>query len=68
MAEETMTETRPAALGDMPQLVSVRQAAQVLNCSGRHVMRLCERGELKAVKLGRLWRINRDALAARCGL
>lgn len=65
---ESTVQNSTAALSDLPQLLSVRQAAGVLNVSGRHVMRLCERGELKAVKLGRVWRINRDALAKSCGL
>lgn len=65
---ETATQERAAALGDMPQLMTPRQAAAVLNVSGRHVLRLCERGELRAVKLGKVWRINRDALAKSCGL
>ena len=52
----------------LPQLMSVSQAAGVLGVSQRHVARLCERGEIKAVKIGRLWRVNRDALAAQCGI
>lgn len=53
---------------NLPQLMSVRQAAGVLGVSQRHVARLCERGEIKAVKIGRLWRVNRDALAAQCSI
>lgn len=61
-------ETKGTPLMEMPQLISVKQAAGVLNVSGRHVERMCGRGELKAVRLGRVWRINRDALAKSCGL
>lgn len=55
-------------LADLPPLISARQAAEVLNVSTRHVARLCERGQLRAVHCGRLWRINRDALARQYGL
>lgn len=52
----------------LPQLMSVSQAADVLGVSQRHVARLCERGKIKAVKIGRLWRVNRDALAVQCSI
>lgn len=38
------------------------EAAQLLDCSPRTVMRMCERGELAACKVGSQWRINRDSL------
>lgn len=57
------------ALEDLPQLISCRQAAGVLGVSPRHVARMCEVGQIKAVRCGaRIWRINRDALAAQMGL
>ena len=34
----------------------------------RTVTRLCDDGELKAVKVRNQWRINREALLAYCGL
>lgn len=66
MAETTTTGT--TALEDLPQLVSCKQLAQVCGVSERHIARMCEAGELKSVKLGRIWRINRDAVAERLGL
>lgn len=57
-----------SALAGLPLLVSTNQVAELCGVSPRHICRLCEHGELKAVKLGKMWRINRDALAERLGL
>lgn len=43
-------------------VVSVKAAAAYLDCHERTVARMCERGELKAVKVMSMWRINRAAL------
>lgn len=55
-------------LNELPPLISAKQAAGLLGVSTRHVARLCERGQLRAVRCGRLWRINRTALARQYGL
>lgn len=52
----------------MPALLDSRQAARVLNVSERTVTRLCNRGKIRARRVGRLWRINRDALLEDTGL
>lgn len=49
-------------------LVDSKIAASTLGVSPRTVTRLCERGEIKAVKVGAQWRINRDALLEFAGL
>lgn len=49
-------------------LVSVREAAQLCGTSERHITRMCTVGEIKAVKLGRIWRIDRAAFMAKLGL
>lgn len=51
-----------------PPMLSVKQAEDVLNVSGRTITRMCEQGKIKAVKVNSLWRINRDALLAYAGL
>lgn len=53
---------------ELPALVSAGQAAQVLNVSARHVTNMCARGELRAVKCGRVWRVNMADLVRRAGL
>ena len=52
----------------MPELLSARQAAEVLQVTPRMVTDLCARGKLKAVRVGKLWRVNRDALLDFAGL
>ncbi len=49
-------------LEDMPDLVSVPQAAAWLGCSVITVRRMIAAGKLKRVKVGRLDRVPRKAL------
>ena len=53
---------------DFPELLSTKQAAEVLNVSMRAVTDLCKRGRIKSIRIGKLWRINRDALFEFAGL
>lgn len=62
------TATATPTLNALPPLVSCKQLAEVCGCSERHIARMCKAGQLKAVKLGKIWRINRDAAAERLGL
>lgn len=68
MLYQAAVSTTTPTLAELPPLASVRQVARACNVSERHVLRLCERGELKAVRLGKVWRISRDALAAKLGM
>lgn len=52
----------------LPALLSILQAAELAGVSGRTITRLCDNGTIKAVKVGNLWRINRDALLVFLGL
>ena len=47
---------------DGPLLVTPKEAAKLLGVCPRTVTRMCERGELKAIRVRSLWRINRAAL------
>ena len=68
MNVQTM-QTDAAAIQALRPLLTVREAARdVLHVSERTVTRLCVSGEIKAVKLGGQWRINRDALLDYVGL
>ena len=51
-----------------PELISITEAARMLNVSTRTVNRLCLDGKLKAVRIGCQWRINRRALREAAGL
>ena len=43
------------------KFMTAKEAAEILQCSVRTVMRMCERGDLKCCKAGSGWRINRNA-------
>lgn len=49
-------------------MMGTKEAARLIGCSGKHVRALCMRGELKAVRLGKCWHVNRAALMERLGL
>jgi excisionase family DNA binding protein len=51
-----------------PELISITEAARMLNVSTRTVNRLCLDGKLKAVRIGCQWRINRKTLRKAAGL
>lgn len=44
------------------------EAASLAGVSTRTVTRLCERGQIKAAKLGSSWRINRAAFLQQLGI
>lgn len=46
----------------MPDIVNPLPVAYLLGISDRSVYRLCQNGTFKAVKCGKLWRINRDSV------
>lgn len=45
----------------LPLLLTVKQAADLLNVSPHHVRNLCANGKIRSVKVGSKWRIGRDA-------
>ena len=52
----------------LPALLEPKDATEIANVNLRQMYRMCQRGDVKAVKLGSLWRVNRDSLLAVCGL
>lgn len=50
------------------EFVGTAEAAIITGLSRRTVARMCGRGDVKAVKMGRAWLINRSALMAALGL
>ena len=66
--ERDMTRTEANAPQHLPELLSTKQAAQVLNVSTRMVTDLCKEGRIKSIRMGKLWRINRDALFEFAGI
>ncbi|RVU97167.1 DNA-binding protein [Coriobacteriales bacterium OH1046] len=52
----------------LPLLLNVRQAAEILNVSEKHVRDLCLDGTIRSVRVGRSWRIGRDSLLEQYGI
>lgn len=57
-----------AELMALPALISVAQAAEVVGVSSRHMLRLCDRGDVPSVRLGGVVRIRTAELLERLGL
>lgn len=49
-------------------LLTVQEARAIARVSEAHIRGLCARGEIKAVKVGQVWRINRADFMAHMGL
>ncbi|MDO4796902.1 MAG: helix-turn-helix domain-containing protein [Coriobacteriales bacterium] len=52
----------------LPPLIKTKTAAFVTDSDVRTMRRMCERGEIKATKIGSEWRINSAALLSKYGL
>ena len=46
----------------MSEILTVKEAAALLKTSRQQIRRMIQNGELPAVKVGREWRITRNAL------
>ena len=55
-------------IDNLPQMLTVHEVAQLLNLCDRTVYRMCESGDLEAVKIGKLWRIRRVTVLKIMGL
>lgn len=61
----------PTDMGDLkslPLLLPIETARHIPQVSDRYMRKLCEDGTIRATKVGRTWRVNRDSLLAFCGL
>ena len=47
-----------------PRFYTIEEVARILRVSGRTVYRLVERGEIRALRVGDLYRISQEALDA----
>lgn len=61
-------ETLEEILNSDALVLTVKQAATLLDCSERSVCRACERGMIKAAKVMSMWRINKAALLEYIGI
>lgn len=65
--------TKPAGLqvtapATLAPLITVPTAAKLIYASEGKVRAMCRTGEIKAVKVGKNWRVNAAALLAQFGL
>jgi excisionase family DNA binding protein len=58
----------PDEVTKLPALCSVPQAAELTGYSTHFLSDACARGDIKAVKFGRRWRIDTAALLRQFGL
>ena len=52
----------------MSEILTVKEAAALLKTSRQQIRRMIQNGELPAVKVGREWRISRNALLDYLGI
>lgn len=52
----------------LPLLITPTTAEAAIGISSKHLLRMADRGEIRAVQIGRRWKLNRDDLLAVCGL
>ena len=52
----------------LPIMIDASQAAAIISTTPKFVRDRCNDGTIKAVKCGRVWRINRDAFLEQFGL
>jgi excisionase family DNA binding protein len=61
--ESASDPSEARCIDDLPPILRVSEAAAYLRCDPATVYALIRRGELAVVRLGRAFRITRDALA-----
>lgn len=59
---------RQTKIAENAQVIDAKTAGELAGVSKRYIYRLCERGEIQAVRLGNVWRINRAAFCAKLGI
>lgn len=54
----------PSSIPDLPAHVSIPDVAVTLSVHENTVRKLCREGKLAAVKIGRVWRVEKESLRA----
>lgn len=68
-SEEAILERfRAGEYDTLPLLITPTTAEAAIGISSKHLLRMADRGEIRAVQIGRRWKLNRDDLLAVCGL
>ena len=68
MCEHITVPTEAKDLKTLSLMLTIETAKNIPGCSDRYMRLLCEEKKVKAVKMGRVWRVNRDSLLEYCGL
>lgn len=76
MSTSTITREKPhgrkVGISEMPAnlplMLDPEQCASIASTSSKFIRDRCQDGTIKAVKCGRVWRINRDAFLEQLGL
>lgn len=66
--QSTVSQDVKSEFDAYPKLLTPKQAAELGNVSAFTIRKLCREGKLKALQIGTVWRINRDALIHYLGL
>ena len=57
-----MTDTIKPEWTNLPLVLTTQQVADLLQVDHRTITNYCQRGQIKAFKIGKHWRITREAL------
>ena len=57
-----MTDTVKLEWSNLPLVLTTQQVADLLQVDHRTMTNYCQRGQIKAFKIGKNWRITREAL------
>jgi excisionase family DNA binding protein len=57
-----MTDTAKPEWTNLPLVLTTQQVADLLQVDHRTITNYCQRGQIKAFKIGKHWRITREAL------
>ena len=62
-----MMKNRFLTWNDVPTLIDLEQASILLGLSVESVRRYCVSGDIPAIQIGRLWRIDKQSLMKKFG-
>lgn len=62
-----MRNNRFLTWSDVPALIDLEQASVLLGLSVEAVRRYCVSGDIPAIQIGRLWRIDKQSLMKKFG-
>lgn len=61
-------QMRRKEINELPTVLSVKETAMFLNLPEQTISRQCKNGMIRATKVGKQWRITREAIAQMLGV